>query len=131
MKDCFSIRAAVPCPGADQVKFHPPFGVSRFREVRFVPGLRRNNQTATTKPFSQVGEDTLKRTSALMVHNQTTGCDNVGPYSQRDLPPVPQGSPSRHHQAGSKAMTEIVAAACIFFSIGIFLAHAFDVYRMR
>jgi len=28
-------------------------------------------------------------------------------------------------------MIEVVAAACIFFSISVFLAHAFDVYRMR
>jgi hypothetical protein len=26
-------------------------------------------------------------------------------------------------------MAEVVGAACIFFSISVFLAHAFDIYR--
>jgi hypothetical protein len=32
---------------------------------------------------------------------------------------------------GSKAMTEAFTATCLFLSIGVFLAHAFDVCRMR
>jgi hypothetical protein len=61
--------------------------------------------------------------------DQTTGFDHVGPDSQRDLPPISQGRPSRHGKAGDKAMTEIVAALLVFLSISVFLAHAFDAYR--
>jgi hypothetical protein len=32
---------------------------------------------------------------------------------------------------GRKAMTEVVTAILAFISIGIFLAHAFDAYRLR
>ena len=56
----------------------------------------------TTKPFSRFGEVTRKRTSARFT------C-----------------------YAGRKAMSEVVAAAGVLFSIGIFVAHAFDPYRMR
>ena len=34
-------------------------------------------------------------------------------------------------QLGRKAMTEAVTAFLIFVSIGVFLAHAFDAYRLR
>ena len=37
-------------------------------------------------------------------------------------------SPSRQ---GGKAMGEVIAAVCVLFSISIFVAHAFDVYRTR
>ena len=63
--------------------------------------------------------------------DQTMGCDHVGRHSQRDLPAVHSGRPSRHRQAARKAVTEVIAALGIFFSISIFLAHAFDVYRAR
>ena len=33
--------------------------------------------------------------------------------------------------AGSKAMIEVVTALALFFSMSIFLAHAFDGYRTR
>jgi hypothetical protein len=56
----------------------------------------------TTKPFSRFGEVTRKRTSARFA------C-----------------------YAGRKAMSEVVAAAGVLFSIGIFVAHAFDACRMR
>jgi hypothetical protein len=81
--------------------------------------------------ISMFGEDALKRTYAQISTDPTTGCDDVGPHSQRDLSPVPQSRPSRHFKSGSKAMTEVVVAVCVFFSISVFLAHAFDVYRTR
>jgi len=62
---------------------------------------------------------------------QTTGFDHVGPPPQRDLPPIPQGRPSRHGEPGGKAMTEVVTALFVFFSNSVFLAHAFDAYYMR
>ena len=37
----------------------------------------------------------------------------------------------RHFNTGRKAMTEVVTALLIFVSVGIFLAHAFDAYRLR
>ena len=40
-------------------------------------------------------------------------------------------APSRHFNIGRKAMTEVVTALLAFISIGIFLAHAFDAYRLR
>jgi hypothetical protein len=63
--------------------------------------------------------------------NQTAGFDHVGPHPQRDLSPFPSGGPSRHFEPGSKTMTETVTALAMFFSISVFLAHAFDVYRTR
>ena len=33
--------------------------------------------------------------------------------------------------AGRRAMTEVVAAAGVIFSVSIFVAHAFDAYRTR
>jgi hypothetical protein len=77
------------------------------------------------------GEDGRKRSGALMTPDQTTGCDHVGHHSQRNLPPVPSGRRSRYFEPGGKAMIEAITAICIFFSISVFLAHAFDVYRMR
>lgn len=59
---------------------------------------------------------------------QTTGIDHVAAHSQRNLSSVFAGRSFRHFEPGSKAMTEIFAA---FFSISVFLAHAFDVYRTR
>jgi hypothetical protein len=100
--------------------------VKLFRE-----GPATKHGAKPTKPFSQLGEDTQKRIGALIIPDPTTGCDHVGPHSQRDLSPVPSSRPSRHLQPGGKAMTEAVTATCIFFSISVFLAHAFDAYRMR
>jgi len=39
--------------------------------------------------------------------------------------------PSGHGEPGGKAMTEVVTAVCVFFSISVFLAHAFDAYYVR
>jgi hypothetical protein len=57
------------------------------------------------------------------------GCDHAGLTPQRDLPPISQGRPSRHRNAGGKAMTEIVVALLAFLSISVFLAHAFDAFH--
>jgi hypothetical protein len=62
---------------------------------------------------------------------QTTGLDHVGIGPEPHLPRVPQARPSRHFNTGRKAMTEVVTAVLAFISIGIFLAHAFDAYRLR
>jgi hypothetical protein len=70
-----------------------------------------------------------QQTRPTVLLDETAGFDHVGPHPQRDLPPIPQGRPSRHGKAGGKAMTEIVAALLVFLSISVFLAHAFDAYR--
>ena len=54
-----------------------------------------------TKPFSCLDEVIRKRTSA------------------------------RFDNSGRKAMTELIMAAGVIFSISIFAAHAFDAYRTR
>jgi hypothetical protein len=107
----------------------PSFG--RLRPSCFVRGPATKHGGKPTKPFSQLGEDTQKQTDALMTPDPTMGCDHVGPRSQRDLSPVPSSRPPRHLKPGGKAMTEAITATCIFFSISVFLAHAFDAYRMR
>jgi hypothetical protein len=37
----------------------------------------------------------------------------------------------RHGEPEGKAMTEVVIALFVFFSFSVFLAHAFDAYRVR
>jgi hypothetical protein len=63
--------------------------------------------------------------------DQTTGLDHVGIGPEPHLPRVSQARASRHFNIGRKAMTEVVTAILAFISIGIFLAHAFDAYRLR
>jgi hypothetical protein len=63
--------------------------------------------------------------------NRTEGLDHVGIGPQPHLPRVSQTRPVRHRNTGRKAMIEVVAAFLIFVSIGVFLAHAFDAYRLR
>jgi hypothetical protein len=58
----------------------------------------------------------------------------VGPYTERDLPRIPNRRSSRHRAPRPRrgnAMTETVTAPFVFFSISVFLAHAVDAYRMR
>jgi hypothetical protein len=63
--------------------------------------------------------------------HQTTGLDHVRIDPEPHLPRVSQACPSRHDNTGRKAMTEVVTAFLVFVSIGVFLAHAFDAYRLR
>jgi len=62
---------------------------------------------------------------------QTTGLDHVCNGPEPHLSQIPQACPLRHGNTGRKAMTEVVTAFLIFVSIGVFLAHAFDAYRLR
>jgi hypothetical protein len=63
--------------------------------------------------------------------NQTTGLDHVRIGPEPHLLRISQACPYRHGNTGRKAMTEVVTALLIFVSVGIFLAHAFDAYRLR
>jgi len=62
---------------------------------------------------------------------ERTGLDHVGICTQPHLPRISQACPCRHDNTGRKAMTEVVTAFLVFVSIGVFLAHAFDAYRLR
>ncbi len=68
---------------------------------------------------------------AIKAFQPNTGDRYVGPHPERDLPRIPHHRTSRHRPSRGKAMTEAVMALSVFFSISIFLAHAFDAYRMR
>jgi hypothetical protein len=97
-----------------------------------VPIDRRRRGRAPRWPNETIFPDrevVPQQTRPTVLFDQTAGFDHVDPHPQRDLPPIPQGRPSRHGKAGGKAMTEIVAALLVFLSISVFLAHAFDAYR--
>ena len=71
-------------------------------------------------------------TKAAYVPRQPNNGDrHVGPHPERDLPQIPHHRTSRPSPPSCKAMTEAVVALSVFFSVSIFLAHAFDAYRMR
>jgi hypothetical protein len=84
------------------------------------------------KPFSagdDAGQKRLRLTTGY--DDQTTGFGHASRHPQRDLSPFPQKRPSRHGEARSTQMIEAITGLCIFLSIGVFLAHAFDAFRMR
>jgi hypothetical protein len=83
------------------------------------------------KPFLAVREALRKQTAITVEPVERTRLDHVGISTQPHLPPISQACPSRHDNTGRKAMTEVVTAFLIFVSIGVFLAHAFDAYRLR
>jgi len=100
-----------------------------FRAGRSVPAHRRPRRpNETIFPDREVVPQQIWPTVVL---DQTAGFDHAGPHPQHDLPPISQGRPSRHGKPGSKPMTEVVTALFVFFSISVFLAHAFDAYYMR
>jgi hypothetical protein len=72
-----------------------------------------------------------KQSAATVVNIGQTSLDHVGIGPQLHLPRISQACPFRHGNTGRKAMTEVVTAFLIFVSIGVFLAHAFDAYRLR
>jgi hypothetical protein len=57
------------------------------------------------------------------------GGDHAYFHSQFDLPRIPKKRCSRHFKPGWTAMTEIVTGLLAFFSVSVFLAHAYDAYR--
>ena len=97
---------------------------SRFRDPE--QGANGGDETISADPRSF--PETLA--PYVLVH-VTKGLDHVGIGPEPHLPRVPQARPSRHFNVGRKAMTEVVTALLAFISIGIFLAHAFDAYRLR
>jgi hypothetical protein len=69
--------------------------------------------------------------AAYLLHQRNNGDRHVGPHPKRDLPQIPHHRTSGRRPPRGKAMTEAVMALSVFFSVSIFLAHAFDAYRMR
>jgi hypothetical protein len=95
-----------------------------FRRDSVIPNRRM-------KPFLPVREALRKHAASTVGQPEKTGLDHVGISTQPHLPRIYQACPSRHGNTGRTAMTEVVAAFLIFVSIGVFLAHAFDAYRLR
>jgi hypothetical protein len=72
-----------------------------------------------------------RNTVGLPSRNQAAGFDHVDPHPGRGLPAIPQGRYRGLDKRLGKAMIEAATALLVFLSIGVFLAHAFDAYRMR
>ena len=97
---------------------------SRFRDPE--QGANGGDETISADPRSF--PETL---APYVVVHVTKGLDHVGIGPEPHLPRVSQTRASWHFNIGRKAMTEVVTAILAFISIGIFLAHAFDAYRLR
>jgi hypothetical protein len=63
--------------------------------------------------------------------NQTAGYHHVDPHPGHDLSAIPQGRYRGFDKRLGTAMIEAATALLAFLSVGVFLAHAFDAYRMR
>jgi hypothetical protein len=97
---------------------------------------RPSQRTAVTfsgsdETISLADEGSPKQTEPTMLPGQTTGFDHVRPHPQRDISRIPPERPLWLEAPGRKAMIEVVTALFVFLSAGVFLAHAFDAYRMR
>jgi hypothetical protein len=75
--------------------------------------------------------EALRKQRAATVPASNKGLDHVGIGPEPHLPRISEARPYGHGNTGRKAMTEVVTAILVFVSIGIFLAHAFDAYRLR
>jgi hypothetical protein len=98
--------------------------IAQFRRDSVIP--RRRHETILT-----CREAFRKQTAATVVTTGQASLDHVGISPQLHLPRISQTCPFGHGNTGRKAMTEVVTAFLIFVSVGVFLAHAFDAYRLR
>ena len=98
--------------------------IVRFRRDSVIPRWRHETILTCREAFR-------KQTAATVVTAGQTGLDHVGISPQLHLPRISPACPFGHGNTGRKAMTEVVTAFLIFVSIGVFLAHAFDAYRLR
>jgi len=96
----------------------------RFRRDSVIRA--RRNETISVRR-----EVLWKQMPPTLLSHPMTGLDHVGIGPEPHLPRISQACPFRHRIAGRKAMTEVVTAFLVFVSIGVFLAHAFDAYRLR
>jgi hypothetical protein len=83
------------------------------------------------KPFSGGREMVPKHSRLTITTCQTAGFDHVDLHAGGDLPTIPQGRNRGFDKRLGKAMIEAATALLAFLSVGVFLAHAFDAYRMR
>jgi hypothetical protein len=96
--------------------------------------FRRDSVISTypNETISAAREAFRKQLTATVGASERTRWDHVGIRTEPHLPRISQACPFRHDgNTGRKAMTEAVTAFLVFISIGIFLAHAFDAYRLR
>jgi hypothetical protein len=84
-----------------------------------------------SKPFSQFDEAVLKQRAASINPRSDNGVDHVGTDTQPNLSPISQVRPYGHSKPGRETVIEVISALFGFFSVGLFLAHAFDAYRVR
>jgi hypothetical protein len=82
-----------------------------------------------TKPFS-TRREAIRKQCRPSLAALATGCCH-GSFPQCDLSRISEERPVNHADRGGTPMTETMAAVLVFISIGIFLAHAYDAYRMR
>jgi hypothetical protein len=80
------------------------------------------------KPFFQHDETGLKQMRPSFPSTKN-GDRHDSSHPELDLPAIHVRHSSRYRRG--KAMTEAITALFAFFSISIFLAHAFDAYRSR
>jgi hypothetical protein len=92
------------------------------------PGLPHETRT---KPYLLSRENAVKQIRIIKPSIEQGGFDHVGNHPQRNIPPLRNGRPAVHRKPRGKAMTEAIAGLCVLLSASIFLAHAFDAYRMR
>ena len=59
------------------------------------------------------------------------GANRVGIDAQPKLPAISQIRSFGHGEPGRTAVIEMMAALLGFLSVGLFVAHAFDAYRLR
>jgi hypothetical protein len=99
------------------------------------PGRARRHQLT---PFRFSVETIFRRRrkrpetkAAYRAPEPDNGDPNVDPHPERDLPQIHHHRTSRRRPPRGNAMIEAVMPLSVFFSVSIFLAHAFDAYRMR
>jgi len=99
--------------------------------VKLLPEpLTTKHKATPAKPLSWLDEDTLKQTGALMIYGQTMGCDHAEHYSERDLPPIPEGGFARYLKPRrAKAVIKASRQPCRLLNINVCSALAFDVYQ--
>jgi hypothetical protein len=88
----------------------------------------RPNAPRAKKPFFQHDETGLKQMRPSFPSTKN-GDRHDSSHPELDLPAIHVRHSSRYRRG--KAMTEAITALFAFFSISIFLAHAFDAYRSR
>ena len=95
--------------------------------------MRRPVSDETFRPAGetifQPREAVRKPATSISGLGQQWGFRHVCVHPQLNLPRSSRKLSLGHGKLGGKVMTEVVTAVLVFFSVGVFLAHAFDAYR--